>query len=255
MRPATVIPRRPPRWLAQEETEVNKRGTYNSSTQTPASASASGVPHQHRRDIGLCRCPVSVRGGGSALTKSDSRSQCHAKPKSQAKELRNSLLLDRQGEQPIASMPREPPIASVRRVHRERLAYPVLEDRRSPKENSSMLIGFGAFQSLGSPRPLRKRLGETWEGFFPGQAGVKGHRKRATWGPNVYFPRACRGKVLFFVCPALSCGLYKGLSGFGSSPKSKGKQSDFNRFDSFSKPGKPEGTSEALGGDLGRPFP
>ena len=136
MRPATVIPRRPQRRLAQKETEVNKQGTYNSSTQTPASASASGVPHQHRRDIGLCRCPVSGRGGGSALTKSDPRSQCHAKPKSQAKELRNSLLLDRQGEQPIASMPREPSIASVGRVHRERLAFPVLEARRSAKENS-----------------------------------------------------------------------------------------------------------------------
>ena len=159
------------------------------------------------------------------------------------------------GNSPSRACPESHPL----QVYAESIAsawlFPVLEARRSPKENSSMLIGFGVFQSLGSPRPLRKRLGETWEGFFPGQAGVKGHRKRATWGPNVYFPRACRGQVLFFACPALSCGLYKGLSGFGSSPKSKGKQSDFDRFGSFSKPGKPEGTSEALGGDLGRPFP
>ena len=173
MRPATVIPRRPPRWLAQEETEVNKRGTYNSSTQTPASASTSGVPHQHRRDIGLCRCPVSVRGGGSALTKSDPRSQCHAKPKSQAKELRNSLLLDRQGEQLIASMPREPSIASTHQVHRERPDYLVSEVRQSPRENIYILIGLGALQSLGSPRALRRRLGKTRKGLFLDRQGKK----------------------------------------------------------------------------------
>ena len=166
MRPATVIPRRPPRWLAQEETEVNKRGTYNSSTQTPASASASGVPHQHRRDIALCRCPVSVRGGGSALTKSDPRSQCHAKPKSQAKELRNSLLLDRQGEQPIASMPREPPIASVRQVHRERLAYPVLEARRSPRENISMLKVLKLFEASEARGHFGSARGRPGKVFF-----------------------------------------------------------------------------------------
>ena len=110
MRPATVIPRRPQRRLAQEETEVNKRGTYNSSTQTPASASASGVPHQHRRDIGLCRCPVSVRGGGSALTKSDSRSQCHAKPKSQARSFEIAFCSTGRGNSSSRACPESHPL-------------------------------------------------------------------------------------------------------------------------------------------------
>ena len=44
---------------------------------------------------------------------------------------------------------------------REHPDYPVSEARRSPRENSSILIGLGAFQSLGSPRALRRRLGET----------------------------------------------------------------------------------------------
>ena len=75
---------------------------------------------------------------------------------------------------------------------------PVRQARQRPMGNRLILMGLKAFRSFGSPRALRKRLGETWEGSFPGQARVKGHHTRAAWGPNVYFPRACRGKVLFF---------------------------------------------------------
>ena len=50
-------------------------------------------------------------------------------------------------------------------------AYPVLEARQSLRENRPMLIGLGAFRSLGSPRALRKRPGETWEGLFLDRQG------------------------------------------------------------------------------------
>ena len=79
---------------------------------------------------------------------------------------RTRLELDRQGETPVANMPSEPRIATTRQVHRGGPDSASSEARQSLLKNRTILKGLRAFRSFGRPRALRKRFGETWEGFF-----------------------------------------------------------------------------------------
>ena len=56
---------------------------------------------------------------------------------------------------------------------REHPDFPVSEARQSRRENRSILIGLRTFRSLGGPRALRRRLGETWEYLFLDRQGEK----------------------------------------------------------------------------------
>ena len=70
---------------------------------------------------------------------------------------------------PLTSIPRKASFACACAVRREHPDYPVSDVGSSPKSEGKQndVDKLGNFQSLGSPRALRQRLGETWEGPRP----------------------------------------------------------------------------------------